>query len=83
MGLDWVGIIPCKRSGACRDNGWYLRYSYTQSRVQGGLVMGKRFGPMEGTDPWPIPPGQYVLRLFVDDSYVDIAQSKRFVIRKK
>jgi hypothetical protein len=81
MGLDWVGLIPCKRRGPCID-GNYARYSYTGCRVQGTLRIGPHFGPMEGTEPWPIKPGRYVLRLFVDDSYVAIAQSRRFTIHR-
>jgi hypothetical protein len=82
MRLDWVGVIPCRRDGRCRGNGWYLRYDYTDSKVQGRLTIDKHFGPMEGSEGWPIKPGEYVLRLFVDDSYLDIAQSPRFVVRR-
>jgi Endonuclease/Exonuclease/phosphatase family len=81
MGLDWVGLIPCRRHGPCID-GNYARYSYTKSRVQGTLRIGPHFGPMEGTEPWPVKPGRYVLRVFVDDSYVAIAQSRRFTVHR-
>lgn len=82
MRLDWIGVIPCRRDGSCRSSGWYVRYSYTTTRVEGSLRIGPRFGPMEGTDPWPLKPGQYVLRLFVDDSYQAIAHSQRFTIHR-
>ena len=34
----------------------------------------------EGTVPWPLPPGQYVARLLVDDGYDSLGTSPRFRI---
>ncbi len=36
----------------------------------------------EGTVPWPLPPGRYVARLLVDDSYHAIGKSNRFTIKR-
>ena len=83
MRLDWVGIFPCKRNGKCGDVYSYVRYGYTGSRVQGTVRISKVFPPMVYREGWPIPPGQYVIRLFADDSYKQYAQSPRFTVTKK
>lgn len=82
MRLDWVGIFPCKRNGKCGDDYSYVRYGYTGSRVQGTVRITKVFPPMVYREGWPIKPGQYVIRLFADDSYQRYAQSPRFTITR-
>ena len=76
--LDWVGLYRCRR--ACEGPGSYLAYRYTHTRIKGSLVLSDIADPGEGAPPWPLPPGQYVVRLLVDDSYVVVAESPRFTV---
>jgi Endonuclease/Exonuclease/phosphatase family len=81
-GLDWIGLFPCDKHGVCGDNSTYLLYAYTQTAIEGSLSIGKERGGFEGSAPWPLPPGRYVARLLIDDSYVSIGQSGQFTITK-
>jgi hypothetical protein len=82
-GLDWIGIFPCSKAGVCGDNSTYLLYNYTQTAIEGTLSIGADRGGFEGTSaPWPLPPGKYVARLLIDDSYISIGQSPIFTIVK-
>ena len=76
MHLDWVGLYRCRRT--CDPAGNYLAYRYTRTRIQGSLTLSDVVEPGEGAPPWPLPPGRYVARLLVDDSYVVVAQTPRF-----
>ena len=77
--LDWIGLYRCRR--ACDSPGSYLAYRYTHTRIRGSLVLSDVVDPGEGAPPWPLPPGQYVARLLVDDSYVVVAETARFRVR--
>jgi hypothetical protein len=80
-GLDWIGVFPCTAKGRCGDNSTYLLYTYTQTAIEGSLSIGADRGGFEGTSaPWPLPPGSYVARLLIDDSYVSIGHSSVFHI---
>jgi hypothetical protein len=68
---DWIGIYyrgdrPFK----------YLLWEYTKATVAGSTEMG------EDTPggPWPLEPGEYTVRLLIDDSYDSVAESN-FVVR--
>ncbi len=74
--LDWIGLYRCERS--CDDPGGYLAYRYTATRIEGSLVLSDEVLPGEVAPQWPLPPGEYVARLLVDDSYRVAAQSARF-----
>ena len=74
--LDWVGLYRCRRR--CDEPGSYLAYRYTRTRIEGSLVLSDTVAPGEGAPPWPLPPGQYVARLLVDDSYRVIGETPRF-----
>jgi hypothetical protein len=74
--LDWIGLYRCRRR--CDQPGDYLAYRYTRTRIQGSLVLSDVVLPGEAAPPWPLPPGQYVARLLVDDSYRVAGQSGRF-----
>jgi endonuclease/exonuclease/phosphatase family metal-dependent hydrolase len=76
--LDWVGLYRCTR--LCDDPGSYLAYRYTRTRIEGSLALSDVVLPGEGEPPWPLPPGQYVARLLVDDSYHVVAQTARFSV---
>ena len=82
-GLDWIGLFPCRANGKCGDNSTFLLYDYTQTAIEGTLTIGKDRAGFEGISaPWPLPPGRYVARLLIDDSYVSIGQSPQFTIVK-
>ncbi len=74
--LDWIGLYRCTRT--CDDPGSYLAYRYTRTRIEGSLTLGDAVLPGEAAPPWPLPAGQYVARLLVDDSYRVVAQTPRF-----
>jgi endonuclease/exonuclease/phosphatase family metal-dependent hydrolase len=80
MGLDWIGIFRCHRV-KCAGNGGYLLYTYTRTRIEGHGAIGPSAATLEGAVSWPLPPGKYVVRLLVDDSYISIAHSRHFRIR--
>jgi endonuclease/exonuclease/phosphatase family metal-dependent hydrolase len=80
MNLDWIGVFRCHRV-KCADNGGYLLYTYTRTKIVGHGAIGPSAATLEGAVSWPLPPGTYVVRLLVDDSYISIAQSRRFRIR--
>jgi hypothetical protein len=46
------------------------------------LSIGRERGGFEGSAPWPLPPGRYVARLLIDDSYVSIGESNQFTITR-
>jgi endonuclease/exonuclease/phosphatase family metal-dependent hydrolase len=74
--FDWIGLYRCAQT--CDEPGSYLAYRYTRTRIEGSLTLSTAVAPGEGAPPWPLPPGQYVARLLVDDSYRVIAQTPRF-----
>jgi endonuclease/exonuclease/phosphatase family metal-dependent hydrolase len=76
--LDWVGLYRCRRT--CDEPGGYVAYRYTRTRIEGSLAFSATVDPGEGAPPWPLPPGQYVARLLVDDSYQVVAQTPRFTV---
>jgi hypothetical protein len=74
--LDWIGLFPCHR--VCGGVSTYLDYLYTHTKVVGSVRFRKGAYLGEGTEPWPLPPGQYVARLLLDDGYVSLGTSPRF-----
>jgi endonuclease/exonuclease/phosphatase family metal-dependent hydrolase len=74
---DWVAIYRCA-DGECAPNGDYLLWVYTNAAIEGRLQIGP--SSFEGSESWPLPAGTYVVRLLTDDSYVDLATSRRFTI---
>jgi endonuclease/exonuclease/phosphatase family metal-dependent hydrolase len=74
---DWVAIYRCA-DGECAPNGDYLLWAYTDAAIEGRLKIGP--SSFEGSESWPLPAGRYVVRLLTDDSYVDLATSRRFTI---
>jgi hypothetical protein len=76
--LDWVGLFRCHET--CGGPGTYLVYRYTRTAIEGTVTFGRRTYLGEGSVSWPLPPGQYIARLFVDDSYHPIGTSPRFRI---
>jgi endonuclease/exonuclease/phosphatase family metal-dependent hydrolase len=78
--LDWVGLFPCHQR--CGGPGTYLVYRYTRTRIEGSVAFKRSAYLGEGSAPWPPPPGQYVARLLLDDSYHAIGTSPHFRIRR-
>ncbi len=76
--LDWIGLFRCHQT--CDGPGGYLVYRYTRTRIVGSVVFGADTYLGEGVAPWPLPPGTYLARLLVDDSYHAIGKSNRFTI---
>jgi len=74
--LDWVALYRCPSS--CEGPGSYLAYRYTGTRIEGSLRFSAKQLPGEMAPEWPLPPGQYVARLFADDGYRITGQSPRF-----
>ena len=74
---DWVAVYRCL-DRQCAPNGEYLVWAYTDAAIEGRLEIGPL--SFEGNETWPLPAGNYVVRLLTDDSYVDLATSKRFTI---
>jgi hypothetical protein len=74
--LDWIGLYRCRRT--CDDPGGYLAYRYTHTRIEGALSFTDSADPGEQAPEWPLPPGQYVARLLVDDSYHVVGETPRF-----
>lgn len=70
MGLDWISVY---RAG---DENDAYGYAYTGSVIEGRITIGP-----DGIGDWPLPPGQYVLRLLPDDGLRDVAESKPFTVR--
>ncbi len=75
---DWIAVYRCA-DGICEPNSEYLLWVYTDAAIEGRLEIGPNSS--EGIETWPLPPGKYVVRLLTDDSYIDLATSRRFTIR--
>ncbi|MEV6864914.1 endonuclease/exonuclease/phosphatase family protein [Streptosporangium subroseum] len=80
MGLDWVSVFACP-AGKCKDSSEYLVYTYTASAIEGHAKIGPH--SIGSEDSWPLPPGQYVVRLLPDDGVLSVAQSAMFTVTKK
>jgi hypothetical protein len=78
--LDWIGLFRCHRR--CGGPGAYLVYRYTRAETEGTVRFSGHDYLGEGTVPWPLPPGHYVARLLVDDSYHTLGVSPRFTIHR-
>ncbi|MGC4111998.1 MAG: endonuclease/exonuclease/phosphatase family protein [Nocardioides sp.] len=78
--LDWIGLFPCHRR--CGDVSTYLMYRYTDTHIEGRVDFRKGVYLGEGVHSWPLPPGQYIARLLLDDGYKTVGRSPRFTIRR-
>jgi endonuclease/exonuclease/phosphatase family metal-dependent hydrolase len=74
---DWIAVYRCA-DDQCEPTSEYLLWVYTDAAIEGRLEIGP--DSSEGIETWPLPAGQYVVRLLTDDSFVDLATSKRFTI---
>jgi hypothetical protein len=91
MRWDWLGIYkPGESDGSpqatscdtynCGGNQRYLQYIYTRASIEGSGEFNA--GSFPGWFPvtWPLDPGQYEIRLLLDDGYRSIAASAPFKI---
>ena len=88
MRWDWLGIFaPGEVDGnpnatTCNastcGNGRYLLYEYTRTAIEGST----HFGPDSpvGWSTWPLQPGNYEIRLLLDDGYRSLASSSPFKV---
>ncbi len=70
---DWIGIFD---AAASADSEAYLTYGYVGARPSGRMHLGA--DTVE--DAWPLPAGDYVARLLLDDGFVLLAESAPFTI---
>ena len=88
MRWDWLGIFsPGEVDGnphatTCNastcGNGRYLLYEYTRTEIEGSAS----FDPdsLVGWSGWPLQPGNYEIRLLLDDGYRSLASSAPFKV---
>jgi endonuclease/exonuclease/phosphatase family metal-dependent hydrolase len=70
---DWIGIFDARASN---DSEEYLTYGYVGAQPSGRLLLGAD----TVADSWPLPAGNYVARLLLDDGFVILAESAPFAI---
>lgn len=70
---DWVGIFP---ADAPSDSHAYLTYGYVDARSSGSMLLGAENAEAD----WPLPPGDYVARLLLDDGFEILAESTPFTV---
>ena len=89
MKYDWLSVFKARKgpgppqencsAGVC-GNGNYLIYEYTGARIAGSTTISSN---SEGAgSSWPLEPGEYEIRLLLDDGYRSIATSPDFTIVK-
>jgi hypothetical protein len=79
---DWLAIIPATAQvpesspGELTSDRSVLRHIHTDAQIEGSA----RFDgdPRQGLSGWPLPPGQYEIRLLLDDGYRLLASSPPF-----
>jgi len=68
---DWIGFYEASASDPKRDD--YLRWGYTGGHESGALppqVFGElTFDEESQGQPWPLPPGRYVIHYLLTDQY--------------
>jgi len=71
--LDWVGVYTAGDEDM--ENYWLFRY--VGAKVDAVVTIG---AALDSYDAFPLPPGEYVLRLMLDDDYIMLAESEPFTI---
>jgi exonuclease III len=89
MKYDWLSVFKARKkplppqencsAGVC-GNGNYLRYEYTGAQIEGSTTIDADSNV--GYAAWPLPPGEYEIRLLLDDGYRSVAASPKFEIVK-
>lgn len=88
MMWDWLGLytagqggespIATTRFAGSGGNGHYLFYEYTHASIEGTTTFTES-SPL-GYGTWPLQPGNYVIRLLLDDGYRSVGSSARFKV---
>jgi hypothetical protein len=74
---DYLAIYAADESSANgHDNEDFLAWVYTNALPEGQVVCDGR--TLQGE--WPLPPGNYVVKLMKDDGYEQMAESGRFTV---
>lgn len=81
---DWLTIIPSATHDPEDDpekyaaNRRFLRSIHTAAQIEGSARFDENSQP--GSSGWPIPPGQYEIRLLLDDGFRTLASSPPFKV---
>ncbi len=89
MRWDWLGIYSPGESDEnpiatrcetynCGGNGRYLLYEYTRASIEGTTSFTE--DSFVGWGTWPLQPGNYEIRLLLDDGYRSVASSAPFKV---
>jgi endonuclease/exonuclease/phosphatase family metal-dependent hydrolase len=89
MKFDWVSVFRARdkplppqencSAGVC-GNGTYLLYEYTGAQIEGSTTIDADSNV--GYATWPLEPGEYEIRLLLDDGYRSVATSPMFRVVK-
>ena len=87
---DWLGIyspgesdsskVSTQRTSGYGGNSHYRLYTYTRTAIEGTATFSADSNP--GVTDWPLQPGNYEIRLLLDDGYQSLASSPPFKIVK-
>jgi hypothetical protein len=87
---DWLGIyspgesdsskVSSQRVSGAGGNGHYRLYAYTRTAIEGTATFTAESFP--GYTVWPLQPGNYEIRLLLDDGYRTLASSPPFKVVK-
>lgn len=87
---DWLGIyspgesdsskVSMERQSGYGGNGHYRLYQYTRTAIEGTATFSAESFP--GYTVWPLQPGNYEIRLLLDDGYRSLASSPPFKVVK-
>jgi len=87
---DWLGIyspgesdgskVSTERQSGYGGNGHYRLYQYTRTAIEGTATFSADSFP--GYTVWPLQPGNYEIRLLLDDGYRTLASSPPFKVVK-
>jgi len=87
---DWLGIyspgesdsskVSTLRTSGYGGNGHYRLYTYTRTAIEGTTTFSADSFP--GYQEWPLAPGNYEIRVLLDDGYRSLASSAPFKVVK-
>ena len=79
---DWLGVYEASAADSQRDD--YLIWTYAAGHAAGTLPPttdgGATLGRDSQNEPWPLPPGDYVVHYLLADEY-DSAGTAEFSVR--
>jgi len=87
---DWLGIyspgesdsskVSTKRTSGYGGNAHYRLFTYTRTAIEGTATFSADSFP--GYADWPLAPGNYEIRMLLDDGYRSLASSAPFKVVK-